>query len=358
MPLTVHTRHTHAKLPISLWTTISLIVALCYLQIVYTVSFLARPFWSSHQDFPPFKQTLERAENFAVDIILDIVTSSQYRSPAPTNLVHDDPIGQRITTALHAPRTVLETPPYVVSGGSGNVIPPYMPQCYPEPRGLQMSPKPKETQMETLRSEHIERYKKINDSGVSVYGTARKVSSSTRPKLSTSMEMHQQYTSQPTEPALGPEPGLGTSVQSSQRTTNTVTKQEEYQEEQTIVHIEEITQPADPAPDISPPITPVMDMPKPPMSPSKSPAVSFDGPTEPAPELEMHSPSSQYSGSHYTDDTGSVPLNISRAAKSHSTESYPGKFPVSEGKDYSSLATAEYAFREKGTTSARPFSDY
>lgn len=51
-------------------------------------------------------------------------------------------------------------------------------------------------------------------------------------------------------------------------------------------------------------------------------------------------------------------VRMDRATKCHSTESYPGKFPVSEGVEFSGLSTAEYAFREKGTTTVRPFSDY
>lgn len=51
-------------------------------------------------------------------------------------------------------------------------------------------------------------------------------------------------------------------------------------------------------------------------------------------------------------------VRMDRGTKCHSTESYPGKFPVSEGVEFSGLATAEYAFREKGTTTVRPFSDY
>ena len=43
--------------------------------------------------------------------------------------------------------------------------------------------------------------------------------------------------------------------------------------------------------------------------------------------------------------------------RTQSAESYPGKFPVSDGLDYSSLASAMHQMRGKGTTSVRPLSD-
>lgn len=42
---------------------------------------------------------------------------------------------------------------------------------------------------------------------------------------------------------------------------------------------------------------------------------------------------------------------------SRSVESYPGSFPVSDGLDYSGLATASQQMRGRGATSVRPFSD-
>lgn len=42
---------------------------------------------------------------------------------------------------------------------------------------------------------------------------------------------------------------------------------------------------------------------------------------------------------------------------SRSVESYPGNFPVSEGLEYSGLATAPHHIRGRVTTSVRPFSD-
>jgi hypothetical protein len=90
---------------------------------------------------------------------------------------------------------------------------------------------------------------------------------------------------------------------------------------------------------------PVPDIPQ----PQKSPAASFDG----AQEASMHLFPSDGS-------TNSMTLRMTRRSKSksRSMESYPGKFPVSDGLEYSNLARASANFRERGTTSVRPFSDY
>ncbi|KAI2795051.1 hypothetical protein POX_a01654 [Penicillium oxalicum] len=59
-----------------------------------------------------------------------------------------------------------------------------------------------------------------------------------------------------------------------------------------------------------------------------------------------------------TSESTALSMSSNRAIRTRSVESYPGRFPVSEGLEFSSLASAASAFREKGTTHARPFSDY
>jgi hypothetical protein len=90
-----------------------------------------------------------------------------------------------------------------------------------------------------------------------------------------------------------------------------------------------------------------------------SPTVSTD---EPKTSLAVIPPSSlqysslRYSSSHYTDNNlTDLSLESNRTTKTHSTQTYPPKFPVSE---YTSLVTELSSFREKGTTHVRPFSDY
>ena len=43
--------------------------------------------------------------------------------------------------------------------------------------------------------------------------------------------------------------------------------------------------------------------------------------------------------------------------RSRSVESYPGRFPASDGVEFSSLATASHQMRGRGITSVRPFSE-
>lgn len=50
-------------------------------------------------------------------------------------------------------------------------------------------------------------------------------------------------------------------------------------------------------------------------------------------------------------------LEMENLRATHSVESFPGKFPISDGLEFSSLATAPHHIRGRGTTSVRPFSD-
>ncbi|KAF4211514.1 hypothetical protein CNMCM8980_002079 [Aspergillus fumigatiaffinis] len=50
-------------------------------------------------------------------------------------------------------------------------------------------------------------------------------------------------------------------------------------------------------------------------------------------------------------------LEMETLQATHSVESFPGKFPISDGLEFSSLATAPHHIRGRGTTSVRPFSD-
>ncbi|KAF7133944.1 hypothetical protein CNMCM5793_005470 [Aspergillus hiratsukae] len=50
-------------------------------------------------------------------------------------------------------------------------------------------------------------------------------------------------------------------------------------------------------------------------------------------------------------------LEMETLQATHSVESFPGKFPISDGLEFSSLATAPHHITGRGTTSVRPFSD-
>ncbi|KAJ5679626.1 hypothetical protein N7462_007870 [Penicillium macrosclerotiorum] len=323
MPVLVHKRspHSYAVLPISLLTTISLAAVLFYLQFLYLISFVLRPFWPSRYDFPPFRLAIEQAERIAVDILLGIVPPAIYRSPMPSTLLHhEDPLGQRLTTALRGSHACLDSirsaPPRIVD------LPP-LPQCYPP------SPPPPTPHTHENKS-HATGPPAPSSPGPGP-GTGPDLASKCTPSASALYD-----TVKKSNPANSPRPRISPPLEPAlllaEQVTQHVTKR---RNEQQVVEIVQ-TRPAPPVPDSPRPC-------------QKSPAVSFDGPSEPG---------VLSASSHYTDDSTSLNLDAARGAKCRSTESYPGKFPVSEGMEFSSLATAEYAFRERGTTSVRPFSDY
>ncbi|KAJ5281110.1 hypothetical protein N7478_006482 [Penicillium angulare] len=137
MPLVIYKRsnRTHAVLPINLKITTSLIISLIYLQILYLVSFLAKPFWSSAGEFPPFKHNIERWERTIIDIIIAIVPFSNYRSPNPSAILHSDALLHRShnTTYSTASHVNLDGIPLMPpkAASSAFVYPVTIPQCYP-----------------------------------------------------------------------------------------------------------------------------------------------------------------------------------------------------------------------------------
>ncbi|KAJ5109192.1 hypothetical protein N7456_005867 [Penicillium angulare] len=140
MPLVIYKRsnRTHAVLPITLKTSTSLIIALIYLQILYLVSFLSKPFWSSAREFPPYKRNIERWERSIIDIIIAIVPFSNYRSPNPSAVLQSDLLlpGHRSHNTTYSSTSHVNLdgiplmPPKAAS--SAFVYPLTLPQCYPE----------------------------------------------------------------------------------------------------------------------------------------------------------------------------------------------------------------------------------
>ncbi|KAJ5662343.1 uncharacterized protein N7477_009959 [Penicillium maclennaniae] len=276
--------HSHANLPIGLCTSLALITALIYLQLLYTLSRILQPFSNSSQEFPPLRRAIEKAEKLTVNIILGIVPTSLYRSPpASSGLhIHED-------SAHRAP----SVPRYVYDPTSlsqaRNALP-ALSRCYPANSIERTGIVHHDSHLPVLVTP--DRY--VKDSPV--HDTVKKYTTS-KQRISV-VEIHQ-----------------------SQQVTQT------HQQ----------TEPAS----ITVPVIPV---PR-----EKSPVASFDG----AREASVHSCPTE------TDHSSNLlMLRMSKRAKSRSTESYPGKFPVSDGLEYSNLATAALNFRERGTTSVRPFSDY
>ncbi|KAJ5125451.1 hypothetical protein N7448_004771 [Penicillium atrosanguineum] len=286
MPLISSRRssQSHANLPIALLTTFTLITALVYLQLIYAISWILRPFYNSGQEFPPMRRTIEKAERLTVNIILGIVPTSFYRSPPVSGLLHmHEDSAHRIPSV---PRYVYDP----ASHTQGTTVLPTLSQCYPENSIERTGIIHHDSHFPVCATpDHYTR-----DS--SVYDTVKKHTTG-KQRISV-VEMHQ-----------------------SQQATQT------YQQTKS---------PLVPAPVISAPL-------------EKSPAASFDG----VREASMHSFLTETDNSN-----NSLTLRMSKRAKSRSTESYPGRFPVSDRLEYTNLATAELNFREKGTTFVRPFSDY
>lgn len=309
MPLIVPKRNGrgHAIFPITLSTTIYLVFALCYLQLVYLVSYLLRPLWSSHREFPPLKGAIERLEKVVIDLILGIMPFATYRSPTPSGLLHEDPLGHRINSAVHAyaSRVTLDNAPHKPTGF---ITPPNLPQCYPG--GSTERTSSQDQRLETARQSPVDRHE---SHGSLIYDTIKK-HAGTRPKVPTVVE-------------AGP-------VTTQQFARSSVSLRR-------IRELEDGTQ----VPELHP---------NTPRISQKSPACSMDGAHDVAAILQLPPPMEADAVCAEDEDN----LKLDRGTKCRSTESYPGKFPVSDSMEFSSLATASYAFRERGTTSVRPFSDY
>jgi hypothetical protein len=290
MPL-IYSRRTsqsHANLPIAFFTALALIAALLYLQLLYAMSWILRPFYNSSQEFPPLRHPIEKAEKLTVNIILGIVPTSFYRSPPVSDTLHmHENSANRISSA---PRYAQEPASYTQST---TIFPAPLPLCYPESSMERTGILHHNSRLLAPASSSYS----TRDS--SVYDTVKKYTTS-KHRISV-VETHQSQSQQVTQA---------------------------YAQTQTNSSV--------PVPVI-------------PASIDHSPALSFDG----AREASMHSFPTEVD-----DSNDSLMLRVSKRVKSRSTESYPGKFPVSGWLDYSNLATAEMNFRERGTTSVRPFSDY
>lgn len=325
-----HTPLARHILPISFRTSISLVFFLFYLQFLYAISFILRPFWPSKYGIRPFKNAIKRTETRVIGIILEILPPPIYRSPVPSSaFLHEDLSSHQSTTAhcashlgFHRVRSAL---PRVVELGE-------IPQVYhPGAVGRSISPSlHRENQRPTADIVQIASFSPGHGScdypGFSHYdGMNNTVLPSTScPNIALAGIGNQQGTLAP--PPTPVQPHLQNAEQ--QRIVQ-------------LVHGVPIEEPAEsnPAEKTQPNSTIV------------SPAVSTD---EPKTSLDVNPPSS----SRYTDNLTDLSLESNRTTKARSTQSYPGKLPVSEGMEYSSWATALSAFREKGTTYVRPFSDY
>lgn len=398
MPLAIYRRSSrnHANLPITRSTALSLIFALTCLQLLYMVSYVARPFWSSSGEFPPFKHHIERWEKKIIDLILEIVPVTNYRSPNPSSILHPDSLSNRAQATSYESSTHLAiNTPVIPQKAASSVfpIPPSMPQCYPESAMERLSAAQREFRHgQGLGSVSgsgsgsglskpnaiLDRY---NKNGLPAYDTVKKPIPRSPPHnrshLSGTLELsqtpllgsHLHSYSHSSQPQHVPQSYVGSQGLRSMPSLPRLHR-EHFQNTHSIEERDEENDPS------FKPLHQVHNLnvlmrpnyiaslshlpisyPLPSRASQKSPVNSLDGPQDTL--SAAHSINTVDSEQGQGDGSGAnEELRLDRITKCHSTESYPGQFPVSEGLDASSLATAEYAFREKGTIAARPFSDY
>ncbi|KAJ5322225.1 uncharacterized protein N7506_011355 [Penicillium brevicompactum] len=289
--------------PISLWTTSCLVGALIYLQILYAISYFTRPFSSSHREFPPFNKTINGTEAWISKTITGIVPLTAYSSATAT---------QRQWRLSSGNGILNNTSPLVVA-----------PPC-PQPTSL-------------TRSGAIRR------TGSSIYDAMQNIKSSTRESLCSITSSAKAIFRQPsTSKPLLIAPLNGSPLDEAAHDELRSKPWEEF---------------AQPLPvHQRPDRNALADMPAP-----NSAAARLAGHfSDPGPSSELETkkiPKTLAKGLKAGAVDRSEMVKMTRAQKYHSIESYPGKFPVSDSLDYSSLASA-FAVRGRGTTSVRPFSDY
>lgn len=328
MPVLYLEAHSHAILPLSFLTTLHLIFLLLSLQVMYSVSFVLRPLWPLRYDSRPFRQTILRTERRVLDIVTQIIPPRFYRSPVPSGaFTHERHSSQQASPALHGSHLIAED--------AYTVLPPIidsMPQAYFPLRGRAHAPRSLQRENEIPDNNHKHGGPSPNVQGMHNHCGFSRFDGVNKAAPPTSCETT----------------GLNKDQVKVLRLAQSTTPKQPHRE------LEE----KNPAIECKPMDVKLVDTEPIEMKsvdanqPSiKSPASSDD---ELGSSLDVNPPSS----SHYPDESTDLSLSTTRNSKCRSRSSYPGKFPVSEGLELTSLATASHAFREKGTTSVRPFSDY
>lgn len=328
MPALYMETHSHAILPLSFFTTLHLGFLLLSLQVLYGVSFVLRPLWPSRYGSRPFKQTILRAERRALDIVTEIIPPRFYRSPVPSGaFAPERHVSHQISRARHASHLSAEDAytalPPIIDG---------LPQAYFSPRGRAHAPPSlqRENEVPDNYNKHGGPSPVVlgmhNHCGFSCFDGANKAAPPTGCQT-TGLNVNQ--------------------VKLLRLSQSTTLKESEQQQEEENPDIEGKPVEVKPAG-----VEPIEMKPVDTNQSNVNSTTSSDD--ERGSSLDVNPPSS----SHYPNDSSDLSLSTTRNSKCRSRSSYPGKFPVSEGLELTSLATASHAFREKGTTSVRPFSDY
>ncbi|CEO59993.1 hypothetical protein PMG11_04637 [Penicillium brasilianum] len=328
----IHSPFARPIFPISFPTFLSIVLVLGYLQFLYGISFILRPVWPLRYGSRPFKKLIHNAEKQVLDLIVGIIPPPVYRSPVPSSaFANEETTFPRYTSVHHAL--------YVGYDSARSTLPcvvelPDPPQAYPSiGRGRSSHNSHRENQMPDNSAKHLgpsPLAEVMHDhAGLHHHGALTGCQNNA---LATEQNQHLVF---------------------APSTTLKMPHDQDQQREQEhpvidVVHGIHIDSVEVNAIEVSAGEVSPLQTTKPNLS---SRPTSSD---EPRISLSVVPPSS----SHYTDESITLSLSTNRNTKCRSTESYPGKFPVSDGLEYSSLATALSNFREKGTTHVRPFSDY
>ncbi|KAJ9490856.1 hypothetical protein VN97_g2392 [Penicillium thymicola] len=319
-------RNLSAVFPISLLRTICLIGSLSWLQLLYGVAYLVRPFWNTRREFPPFNKAINRTEKSIINTFFGPVPLSAYTSATATErqwylssgndtLNHESNIR---TTSLPVTSTWPQQEHQYSDSSSEQESPTPQPEHqYSDSSSEQESPTPQPDTEHRRESSPI-------------YETVRKFRSSTRSSISKIASSVKAIFQQP--------------LTIVSRTLDGQPSDEERAEPNLVPVSVRTSQPYF-ARNVPSPL------------PMSAPARVADHFSDPGPSTGIKAQQPVPFGATINAAEDSETVQMNRARKYHSIESYPGKFPVSDTLDYSSLATA-YAVRGRGTTSVRPFSDY
>jgi hypothetical protein len=320
--------------PLSLTKTIRLISSLIYLQLLYAISHIAKPFWNFGRDFPPFIKNIDKTETSIINAIFGVTPLTPYSSTTATERQWRLSSGNDL---LNHTESILVVPQRTASTGLASSGP-QMAQQHPEPSSNR-----------DIQKEHENAAPPITGHsrmGSSIYENMQNIKSSTRGSISTIASsakaiFHQPGTSQPLSPVLR---NLDDSSSSDK-----IPEQVHPGLHQEPVKLVSVSQRLTENMSSTAPIS------------SFAPARPVDHASDPGPSSAVKGKGKVKEAALFGATVGSAvdseTMQMNRSRKYHSIESYPGKFPFSDALDYSSLASA-FAVRGRGTTSVRPFSDY
>lgn len=308
--------------PISLLKTIRLITTLLYLQLLYAVSYLALPLRNSRREFPPFNGVIVRIETKITTAILGTAPLSAYNSATATERQWQLTSGNGLLNQESNIQAVPQSPNQPAIS------------AWPQEAQRYSSSSDEHGPSKSIIQEPIAKTGPAHQESSSVYDTIYRLRSSTRGSISTIASSARAIFRQPLSMVSRNLDGSPSEQRHDVR-----------HEPELVVR----------APVCTPDPGFVENVPFP--VPKIAPVRAGDHFSDPGPESAIKVQQAVAFGASIDAAVDEQTVQMNRSRKYHSVESFPGKFPVSDGLNYSSLATA-YAVRGRGTTSVRPFSDY